>query len=121
GDKLDGDAREFMAYIIDGAARMKQLIEDLLAYSRVGTRGKEFKPVKLDTVVARARISLRAALEESGGEQASDARPEVEGDDMQLFQLMQNLAGNALKFHGAAPPLVHVSAVEKEHEYVISV
>jgi len=121
GDKLDGDAREFMAYIIDGAARMKQLIEDLLAYSRVGTRGKEFRPVKLDVVVSRARTSLRAALEESGGELTSDALPEVEGDELQLFQLMQNLVGNALKFHGAAPPRVHVSALEKEHEYVISV
>jgi PAS domain S-box-containing protein len=121
GDKLEGDAKEFMHYIIDGAARMKQLIEDLLAYSRVGTRGKEFKPVKLDAVVSRARSSLRAALEESGGELTSDALPEVEGDDMQLFQLMQNLAGNALKFHGAAAPRVHVSSVEKEREYVISV
>ena len=121
GDRLDGDAREFMAYIIDGAARMKQLIEDLLAYSRVGTRGKEFRPVKLDVVVSRARTSLRAALEESGGELTSDALPEVEGDELQLFQLMQNLVGNALKFHGAAPPRVHVSALEKEHEYVVSV
>ena len=120
-DKLEGDAKEFMAYIVDGAARMKQLIEDLLAYSRVGTRGKEFRPVKLDVVVSRARTSLRAALEESGGELTSDALPEVEGDELQLFQLMQNLVGNALKFHGAAPPRVHVSAVEKEHEYVVSV
>jgi len=119
--KLEGDAKEFMAYIVDGAGRMKQLIEDLLAYSRVGTRGKEFRPVKLDTVVGRARVSLRAALDETGGELTNDPLPEVVGDDMQLFQLMQNLAGNALKFHGAAPPRVHVSAVEKEREYVISV
>ena len=121
GDKLEGDAKEFMAYIVDGAGRMKQLIEDLLAYSRVGTRGREFKPVKLETVVARARISLRAAREESGGELTNDPLPEVQGDDLQLFQLLQNLAGNALKFRGAAPPRVHVSSAEKEHEYEISV
>ncbi len=121
GEKLEGDAKEFMAYIVDGAGRMKQLIEDLLAYSRVGTRGREFKPVKLDAVVARARISLRAALEESGGELTSDPLPEVTGDELQLFQLVQNLAGNALKFRGEAPPRVHVSSIEKEHEYEISV
>ncbi len=120
-DKLEGDAREFMAYIVDGAGRMKQLIEDLLAYSRVGTRGKEFKPVKLDTVVARARTNLRGALEDSGGEITSDALPEVEGDESQLVQLMQNLAGNALKFRGEAKPRVHVSFSEKENEYAVMV
>src|SRR6185503_3420206 len=66
GDKLEGDAQEFMAYIVDGAGRMKQLIEDLLAYSRVGTRGREFRKVKLEAVLNRARSNLRAALEESG-------------------------------------------------------
>jgi PAS domain S-box-containing protein len=121
GGRLEGDATEFMAYIVDGAARMKQLIEDLLAYSRVGTRGREFTRVRLEVVMSRARTSLRGALEESGGELTHDALPEVEGDEMQLFQLMQNLAGNALKFHGAAPPRVHVSSAAKEHEYVISV
>src|SRR5262249_49422023 len=67
-EKLEGDAKEFMAFIVDGAGRMKQLIEDLLAYSRVGTRGKEFKPTKLDGVVDKARINLRGSLEDSGGE-----------------------------------------------------
>jgi PAS domain S-box-containing protein len=121
GDKLQGDAQEFMAYIVDGAARMKQLIEDLLAYSRVGTRGREFTRVNLELVVARARTSLRAALEESGGELTNGPLPDVQGDDMQLYQLIQNLAGNALKFHGTAPPRVRVSAEEREDEYLISV
>jgi light-regulated signal transduction histidine kinase (bacteriophytochrome) len=106
---------------VDGAARMKQLIEDLLAYSRVGTRGKEFKPVKLDAVVDRARIHLRGALEDSGGEITRDALPEVEGDESQLVQLLQNLAGNALKFRGEAKPRVHVSCSETENEHVVTV
>ncbi|HEY8069993.1 MAG TPA: PAS domain S-box protein [Burkholderiales bacterium] len=121
GDRLDGDAKEFMAYIVDGAGRMKQLIEDLLAYSRVGTRGREFKHVKLETVVERAKTNLRAALEESGGALTHDPLPEVEGDEMQLLQLLQNLAGNALKFRGEAKPQVHVSALEKQDEFEISV
>ena len=120
-DKLEGDAREFMAFIVEGAARMKQLIEDLLAYSRVGTRGKDFKPVGLDAVVERARFNLRGALESSGGTLTHDALPQVTGDESQLVQLLQNLAGNALKFHGGSPPRVHVSSAEKENEFEISV
>src|SRR5207253_4397147 len=58
GDKLDADAKEFMGYIVDGATRMKQLIEDLLAYSRVGTRGKEFKPVDSGQALAKALTNL---------------------------------------------------------------
>jgi PAS domain S-box-containing protein len=120
-DRLEGDAKEFMAYIVDGAARMKQLIEDLLAYSRVGTRGKEFKPVSLEKALERARTNLRAALEESGGELTQGPLPEVQGDEMQLAQLLQNLIGNALKFRGEAKPRVHVSYVEKDQEYAIAV
>jgi PAS domain S-box-containing protein len=120
-DRLEGDAKEFMAYIVDGAARMKQLIEDLLAYSRVGTRGKEFKPVSLEKALERARTNLRAALEESGGELTHGPLPEVRGDEMQLAQLLQNLIGNALKFRGEEKPRVHVSYVEKDQEYAIAV
>jgi PAS domain S-box-containing protein len=121
GDRLEGDAQEFMAYIVDGAGRMKQLIEDLLAYSRVGTRGREFAPVKMDSVVARARISLRAALEESGGQLTHDPLPVVAGDEPQLVQLLQNLVGNAIKFRGEAAPRIHVSAAEKGEELEIAV
>ena len=121
GDRLEGDAKEFMAFIVDGAARMKQLIEDLLAYSRVGTRGKEFRPVKLDAVVERARANLRAALEESGAQLDCDPLPEVEGDELQLTQLMQNLIGNAVKFRGDARPRIHVSCVERDDEFEIAV
>jgi PAS domain S-box-containing protein len=121
GDRLEGDAKEFMAYIVDGAGRMKQLIEDLLAYSRVGTRGRDFKPVKLEAVIARARTNLRAAMEESGAQLTHDALPEVEADEPQLVQLMQNLVGNAIKFRAAASPQIHVSAVERENEYEIAV
>jgi PAS domain S-box-containing protein len=121
GDRLEGDAQEFMAYIVDGAGRMKQLIEDLLAYSRVGTRGRDFRPVKLQAILERARINLRAALEESGAELTRDALPEVVGDEPQLVQLMQNLIGNAIKFRGKAAPQIHVSACEKGNELEVTV
>jgi PAS domain S-box-containing protein len=121
GERLDGDAREFMNYVVDGAARMKQLIEDLLAYSRVGTKGKEFKPVPLESALKRAVTNLRAAIEESGAEITHDALPVVKADEVQLAQLFQNLMGNALKFKGPERPHVHVSAVELPNEFQISI
>ena len=121
GEKLEGDAKEFMHYVVDGAARMKQLIEDLLAYSRVGTKGKQFRELELEAPLKRAVANLRAAIEESGASVTWDALPRVQADDVQLAQLFQNLIGNALKFRGAAAPQVRVSAVEEEEHWKISV
>jgi PAS domain S-box-containing protein len=121
GDKFDGDAKEFMHYIVDGAARMKQLIEDLLAYSRVGTKGKEFKPLSVEAALQRAITNLRAAIEESGAAITWDPLPTVEGDEMQLAQVFQNLMGNALKFRGARPPRIHVGATQDNGAWQLTV
>jgi PAS domain S-box-containing protein len=121
GDKLDGNAQEFMAYIVDGAARMKQLIEDLLAYSRVGTRSKEFHRVAVEAPLCRAINNLRASVEEAGASITYDALPTVEGDELQLSQLFQNLIGNALKFRSASVPRIHVFAKEAGHEWEFAV
>jgi PAS domain S-box-containing protein len=121
GEKFDADAKEFMAYIVDGAGRMKQLIEDLLAYSRVGTKGKDFKPVEVAGALRRATINLRAAIEEAGASVSADPLPTVPADEMQLAQLFQNLIGNALKFRSAAVPRVHVSGSEKPLEWEFEV
>ena len=121
GDRLDGDAKEFMDFIVDGAARMKRLIEDLLAYSRVGTRGKELKPTDSGAALQKALVNLRASIEESGAVVTHDTLPTVHADDTQLAQLFQNLVGNALKFRGAEPPHVHVSVEERGDEWVFGV
>src|SRR4029077_9257012 len=110
GDRLDGDAQEFMAFIVDGAARMKQLIEDLLAYSRVGTRGREFQEVDSGASLTRALANLRTAQESSGAVITHDAMPRVIADGAQLAQVFQNLIGNAIKFRGEAAPKIHVGA-----------
>jgi len=121
GDKLQGDAQEFMHYIVDGAARMKQLIEDLLAYSRVGTKGKEFKPVSVEVPLRKAITNLRAAIEESSAAVTWDPLPTVDADEVQLAQLFQNLMGNALKFRGQGVPRIHVSAEVKDGEWHLSI
>ena len=117
GDRLDGDAREFMGFVVEGAARMKQLIEDLLTYSRVGTRGKDFQPVELEAPLQKAISNLRSAIEESSATVTWEPLPAVRADDMQLAQLFQNLIGNALKFRSASVPRIHVVTTEKESEF----
>ncbi|HXM82825.1 MAG TPA: PAS domain S-box protein [Burkholderiales bacterium] len=122
GDKLDGDAKEFTAFIIDGATRMKQLIEDLLAYSRVGTRDKNFKPVDAESPLKRALTNLRAAIQDSGAAVTQDKLPTIHCDEVQLAQLFQNLIGNALKFRAPdKAPAVHVGAAEREQEWEFTV
>jgi len=109
--KLGPDADEFIHFAVDGAQRMQTLINDLLAYSRVGTRGKPFEPVDLNDVMSVVRTNLKVAIEETGAEvTVADALPTVEADRSQLVQLFQNLIGNAVKFHGDAPPRVVVTA-----------
>ena len=121
GDRLDGDAREFMNYVVEGAARMKQLIEDLLAYSRVGTRGKEPVPTDLEGALRKALTNLRNAIEESSAAVTWDPLPAVLADDSQVAQLFQNLVGNALKFRSTSVPRVHISSKQNENEWELAV
>jgi PAS domain S-box-containing protein len=121
GEKFDSDAREFMGYIVDGAARMKQLIEDLLAYSRLGTKGTEFKPVELEKSVRRALTNLKAAIDDSGATVTYDPLPTAPADEVQLAQVFQNLMGNALKFRSQSAPRIHVGVTERQDEWQIEV
>jgi len=119
--RLEGDAREFMAYIVDGASRMKQLIEDLLAYSRVGTKGADFQPVSADAALRRALFNLRAAIEEAGAVVTNDPMPTLPADEVQLGQLLQNLIGNALKFRSSSVPRIHIGVKDLGHEWQFEV
>ena len=108
--KLDPDADDFIGFAVDGAIRMKTLITDLLAYSRVGTHGKSFEQTDSTLALLAAIANLKVAIEESNAVITYDPLPVVMGDPGQLIQLFQNLIGNAIKFRGEAPPIVHISA-----------
>jgi PAS domain S-box-containing protein len=108
--QLDQRADELIAHAVDGVARMQTLIEDLLTYSRVGTRGQAFEACDCNLIVATTLDNLAAAIEESGAAITSGDLPVVQGDAGQLAQLFQNLIGNAIKFRGPEPPRVQVRA-----------
>ena len=113
-DKLDADANEFIGFAVDGARRMQKMIDDLLSYSRVGTRGKPFETVDWTAILNQVFTNLKLAIEETGAVITHDPLPMVRGDDSQLIQLFQNLIGNAIKFRGEEAPHIHISA---NHDY----
>jgi len=108
--RLDSNADEFITFAVDGASRMQRLIQDLLAFSRVGTKGKELADISSEDALQRALLNLRGAIHNSGARVTHDPLPTVRADTMQLAQLFQNLIGNAIKYHNAGVPEVHVSA-----------
>ncbi len=119
--KLDADADEFIEYAVDGARRMQALINDLLAYSRVGTRGQEFEPTDANAVFDQVVTDLGAAIEEAQAVVTRDDLPTVVVDPSQFGQLLQNLLSNAIKFRGERPPRVHVSARLEDDAWLFSV
>ncbi len=120
-DRLDQDAKEFIGFAVDGATRMQRLIQDLLAYSRVTTRGAGLAPTDTQTALRHALENLRAAIQESGAVVTHDELPTVLADAAQVTQVFQNLVGNAIKFRGEDQPRVHVSATSTEDGWVFSV
>jgi light-regulated signal transduction histidine kinase (bacteriophytochrome) len=119
--ELDQDADEFIGFAVDGATRMQRLLQDLLAYSRVGTRGKALAPTDFNVIFERARTNLFTALEESGARTSSGPLPTVPGDEVQLVQLFQNLMANALKFRGDQPSAIQVTAREEGDQWIFAV
>jgi PAS domain S-box-containing protein len=119
--KLDSDADEFIGYAVDGATRMQQLINALLDYSRIGTRGKPFGPTSCEETFNQAIANLQAAIEENGAVVTHDHLPTVMADATQMVQIFQNLISNAIKFHSEKKPEVHIGARRNGTEWIFSV
>ena len=119
--RLDADADEFIAFVVDGALRMQRLINDLLAFSRVGTRGKAFTMVAWDEVMQRVVVNLATSIEEHGADVSWEGLPILPADDTQAVLLLQNLVGNAIKFHAAGAPRVRVTARQIDEAWQFSV
>jgi signal transduction histidine kinase len=119
--RLDSDADEFIAFAVEGADRMQRMINDLLALSRIGTRGRSFGRVATHDVLAAAVSNLQVAIDEARAAITHDPLPVLVADEGQLVQLFQNLIGNAIKFRREAPPAIHVSATDAGSEWVFAV
>ena len=119
--KLDSDADEFIGFALDGAVRMQRLIEDLLAYSRVSSRGAEFSPTDADAVLDRALAHLKLAIENANALVTRDRLPVIPADQSQLEHVFLNLIGNAIKFRGTERPTVHVGAAPQDGDWLFSV
>ncbi|MEG3846809.1 PAS domain S-box protein [Microcoleus sp. herbarium19] len=118
---LDEKADKYINYIVDGATRMQQLINDLLAYSRLGTRGQEFEPADCNAAVQQSLCNLQIAIAEKKAVITCDAMPTVMADESQLVQLFQNLIANSIKFCRQDIPLIHIAARREESEWLLCV
>jgi PAS domain S-box-containing protein len=120
--KLDSDADEFIAFAVDGANRMQRLIQDLLIFSRVGTKGRDLLATASEVALRQALMNLGGAIEESGAQVTYEGLPIVMADEVQLVQLFQNLIGNAIKYQSPGVPKVHVSAARNNRrKWIFSV
>lgn len=119
--RIDKDADQFIAFAVEGAHRMRQLISDLLTFSRVTAREIVLRPVAVQKAFDRAMADLRGLIAQTGAEVTHDLLPEVKGDETQLSQILMNLFSNAIKFRGERSPRIHMGANREGAEWVFSV
>jgi len=120
-DKLDDDANEFIYYVVDGACRMQRLINDLLDFSRITTRGKTFEEVDTYSILGQALSNVHQLISDAAAIVTNDDLPIIYADESQLVRVFQNLIDNAIKFCSKRIPHIHVSAKKKEDEWVFSI
>jgi len=119
--KLDGQADEFIQFAVDGVSRMRQLINDLLVFSRVETKGGQFVPTDCELVLGEVLSNLKASIEASEARITHDPMPMIKADKVQLSQVFQNLIGNAIKFKGKNAPVIHIGVNEQNDDWLFSV
>ena len=120
-DSLDSDADDFIEFIVENAKRMKQLIDDLLEYSRVTNKAKEFENVELERVMDIVLNNLSISIAENNVNVTCEPLPTVFADQNQMLQVFQNLITNAIKFRGEKPPEINISAQEDKNKWTFSV
>ena len=121
GDVLNGQAREYMDFAIEGGLRARQLVSDLLELSHLESQAKHMSLTDLTNVMDAAVQNLMVQIKEEHAQVTRDQLPEITADDTQMTMLFQNLLSNAIKFHGDRDPVVHVSCHDEGDRWLISV
>ncbi|AGB39434.1 MEDS domain-containing protein [Natronococcus occultus] len=121
GDAFDEDGEAFLEFAVDGADRMREMIDGLLAYSRVETQGGSFEPVELEAVLDDVLEDLHRQITDANAEITAEKLPRVTGDSNQLRQTLQNLLENAIVYSGDSSPRIHIDAKRRKQDWVISV
>ncbi|HWY20761.1 MAG TPA: PAS domain S-box protein [Candidatus Acidoferrum sp.] len=119
--KLNEEAQDWIRRTVQSIAQMQILIRDLLAYSRVEARSRPFTQIPFLDIVKDALTLLESSVRDSGGQVTWGLLPDIMGDRSQLVQLIQNLVGNGLTYHGDKPPHIHISAERSGKEWIFSV
>ena len=119
--KLDKDADEFIGFAVDGGLRMRQIVGDILEFSRLGTRSEPFEAVDCGALMKVVLGNLKPSIDQAGGVVTYESLPVVTGDPAQLSLLLQNLISNAVKFHGERAPQIRVAAQRQDHEWRFAV
>jgi PAS domain S-box-containing protein len=119
-DKLDEDAVEYIHFAVDGAKRMYELLNGLLAYSRIQSREHEFSKTDLNKVFEKVRLNLNLIISESDAEISCDNLPVINADETQMGQLLQNLIENGVKFSSRKPKIT-ITSLENYEEYIIKI
>lgn len=120
-DKLDEEGLEYMGFVVDGAQRMQELINDLLLISRVTTKTSKFKPVDLNKVLEEVLFNLELVIEENNAVFIKEPLPVIFGDYSQMVQVFQNIIGNAIKYRSKKAPEIQISKKELDDYWLISI
>ena len=119
--KLDAEAEKYLGYVVEGALRMQALVQDLLAFSRVGRNGSARKSVDCNAVMLEVQQNLAVVIQETSALIRQGPLPLVNSDRVHMVQLFQNLVGNALKFRGSRSPEITISAQRRGPEWEFAV
>ena len=120
-DQLDDDAKSYIRYAVDGATRMRNLVSDLLDYSRVETQGRSLEPTDAGDACSEAIDILQSAIEDNDAKITVQQLPTIQADRAQLVRLFQNLIGNAIKYRGDNSPNIRIGVEEQDHDWVFSI
>ena len=120
-DSLSEEAREYLDRVVRGADRMQEMVDAVLGFARVDTRGNEFAAIDLTAILSAVVDELKEPIEATGATITHDTLPTMIADGAQVHQLLHNLLANAIKFVGDRPPRVHISAVQTDSGWQVSV